>query len=179
MAQTPEERKAARRTAYRKWAEAHHEEKLERQRKYRETHVEQRRKANRRWLEANREKRRETSRRWKKEHPEQRNADSRRWYSKHAEQARENARKSSYKIKYGITIETYERLLTEQGGVCAICGGSPQDRRLSVDHDHATGLVRGLLCRKCNSAIGYMSDSLDKLQRATRYLERINHEEPV
>jgi hypothetical protein len=179
MAQTLEERKAARREASRKWAAAHREEERARHRKWRETHCEERREANRRYCETHREERRKTDRKWKESHPEQVNAAKRRWYGKHAERCLETARKSSYKLKYGITVETYEQLLREQAGVCAICGGKPENRRLSVDHDHTTGLVRGLLCRKCNSAIGYMSDSLVKLQRATRYLERMNHEEPV
>jgi Recombination endonuclease VII. len=46
--------------------------------------------------------------------------------------------------------ELYERLLAEQGGVCAICGNPPKTRRLHVDHDHKTGRVRGLLCYRCN-----------------------------
>ena len=42
--------------------------------------------------------------------------------------------------------ELYERLLAEQGGVCAICGAKPKTRRLHIDHDHGTKRVRGLLC---------------------------------
>jgi len=44
----------------------------------------------------------------------------------------------------------YQSMLDDQGGVCAICGHPPKTRRLSVDHDHKTGLVRGLLCHRCN-----------------------------
>jgi Recombination endonuclease VII len=46
--------------------------------------------------------------------------------------------------------ELYDRLLAEQGGVCAICGATPKTRRLHIDHDHKTGRVRGLLCHRCN-----------------------------
>jgi hypothetical protein len=46
--------------------------------------------------------------------------------------------------------ELYDRLLGEQGGVCAICGNPPKTRRLHIDHDHKTGKVRGLLCHRCN-----------------------------
>jgi hypothetical protein len=59
--------------------------------------------------------------------------------------------------RYGITLEDYECLLAEQGGNCAICGNHPPDKgasRLSVDHDHGTGQVRGLLCRRCNTMLG-------------------------
>lgn len=52
-----------------------------------------------------------------------------------------------------LSPDEYEALLEAQGGVCAICGNPPAKRRLSVDHDHATGKVRGLLCFRCNRAL--------------------------
>jgi hypothetical protein len=63
--------------------------------------------------------------------------------------------------KYGITVEKYDELLIKQNSVCAICG-NPETaksrtgniRLLSVDHDHTTGAVRGLLCVSCNTAVG-------------------------
>jgi hypothetical protein len=54
---------------------------------------------------------------------------------------------------YGITAEQYEQMLAGQGGVCAICGTPPKSKRLHVDHDHKTGLVRGLLCWICNRKV--------------------------
>ena len=63
-------------------------------------------------------------------------------------------------------------MLEEQGGVCAICGGDENGRTLAVDHDHQTGQIRGLLCSKCNVAIGYLSDSLEILKNAFAYLEK-------
>lgn len=50
----------------------------------------------------------------------------------------------------GVSDEQYERLLAAQGGGCAICGNTPKTRRLHVDHDHATGEVRGLICHRDN-----------------------------
>jgi Recombination endonuclease VII len=50
----------------------------------------------------------------------------------------------------GVTDEEYARLLAAQGGHCALCPNEPKTRRLHVDHDHATGRVRGLLCHRCN-----------------------------
>ena len=70
---------------------------------------------------------------------------------------------------YGITEEDYDRLFEEQGGVCAICGESPEDH-LAVDHDHETKAVRGLLCRRCNSGLGLLGDSLDRVTKAAEYL---------
>lgn len=58
-----------------------------------------------------------------------------------------------------------------QGGRCAICRREPeQGRRLAVDHDHATGEVRGLLCKACNTALGMFRDDVASLARAIGYL---------
>lgn len=65
----------------------------------------------------------------------------------------EQNRTSKYKRLFGITIEEYDRMLSEQDGLCAICRKPPINRRLAVDHDHDTGLVRGLLCPPCNRAL--------------------------
>jgi hypothetical protein len=69
---------------------------------------------------------------------------------------------------YGISLEDYQRMAGEQGGLCAIC---KQPERLVVDHDHRTGKVRGLLCAKCNSGIGMLGDSGDVARNAADYLD--------
>lgn len=75
--------------------------------------------------------------------------------------------------KYGITVEQYELLLKRQKGVCAICRRPPKARaRLSVDHDHKTKKVRGLLCLSCNFALGHFEDQLGWLKRALQYLQK-------
>lgn len=75
---------------------------------------------------------------------------------------------------YGISIEDYESMLTSQNGVCAICQQScPTGYNLSVDHDHQTGRVRGLLCVNCNSALGKFQDDPDLLVKAASYLRRL------
>jgi hypothetical protein len=77
------------------------------------------------------------------------------------------------RARYGITIEEYDQLLVLQEGVCAICKKScTSGKRLAVDHDHESGIVRGLLCRKCNRGIGLFHDSLELLQSAANYLNR-------
>ena len=58
--------------------------------------------------------------------------------------------------KYGITENQYETLLKSQRGLCAICGEPPRTKRLHVDHDHATGQVRELLCTPCNTLAGLL-----------------------
>lgn len=75
---------------------------------------------------------------------------------------------------YGITNESYEEMLAEQGGGCAICGARRFNRisdRLAVDHNHNTGHPRGLLCGRCNLVLGMVRDSAEVLKNAIRYLE--------
>jgi hypothetical protein len=75
---------------------------------------------------------------------------------------------------YGITLKEYENLYIKQNGMCAICHHpEPVKSRLflAVDHDHKTGKVRGLLCSKCNMAIGSFGDSVEYLLSAIRYLK--------
>lgn len=68
-----------------------------------------------------------------------------------------------------MSDEQYERLLAAQGGHCALCPATPKTRRLHVDHEHRTGLVRGLLCMKCNRWLPTWVTA-GWLIRASRYL---------
>lgn len=83
-------------------------------------------------------------------------------------------RESKLKYKYGITQEDYDRMLEEQGGKCKICGihQSEIKVRLGVDHCHRSGKVRGLLCSRCNNALGCLKDDPKLLEKAKQYLER-------
>lgn len=68
-------------------------------------------------------------------------------------------------------------MAAKQDGRCAICrrppsGTTKRQRFLQVDHDHATGTIRGLLCNECNTAIGRLGDNVEGLLRALRYLTR-------
>jgi uncharacterized protein YbaR (Trm112 family) len=81
------------------------------------------------------------------------------------------AKKSELKRLYGITFEDYIEMLVEQDQVCAICKEECKTRKmLSVDHDHQSGKVRGLLCNRCNRAIGMMKDDIVILENAIQYL---------
>ncbi|MFT2016328.1 endonuclease VII domain-containing protein [Streptomyces sp. 796.1] len=72
---------------------------------------------------------------------------------------------------YGLEPGAYERLYTLQGGVCFICQrATGKTRRLSVDHDHRSDEVRGLLCRPCNSMLGHGRDDYRFFMRAVTYL---------
>lgn len=82
-------------------------------------------------------------------------------------------RHTKLKQKYGISLEEYNRLHLLQRGLCAICGKpeSYPNRTLSVDHDHLTEKVRGLLCAQCNRGIGFLGDTPEALRAALNYLE--------
>lgn len=82
--------------------------------------------------------------------------------------------------RYGISVDKYLRMMEEQGGLCAVCGAEESALRfgkttsLAVDHDHETGVVRGLLCGKCNAALGMMDDNPELLRAAADYLDQHN-----
>lgn len=91
-------------------------------------------------------------------------------------------RSKSYTLQrdYGISLGEYEELMRRQNGCCAICKRADGDernnnngsKRLSVDHDHKTGAIRGLLCTMCNQGIGALQDSTTLLKLAIEYLEK-------
>lgn len=70
---------------------------------------------------------------------------------------------------YGLTIEERDALIEAQSGVCAIC---EKHEAVHVDHDHVTGSVRGVLCFRCNAALGQVADSSETLRRMIDYIER-------
>jgi Recombination endonuclease VII len=76
--------------------------------------------------------------------------------------------------RYGIGAHDFDRLVEEQGRVCAICGRPDPEH---VDHSHVTGAVRGILCFNCNGGLGQFRDSVDALRNAVVYLD--THDESV
>lgn len=90
--------------------------------------------------------------------------------------ARENRRQTkntSLSHKFGISIEEYDLLLDAQNFECAICTIDMDDvqKEFAVDHDHATGKIRGLLCERCNHGLGHFKDDIVRLQAAIDYLK--------
>lgn len=76
------------------------------------------------------------------------------------------------KDKFKIDIETYRYLLAAQDGVCAVCKEPcSTGRSLAVDHDHATGAIRGLLCLKCNLVMGHCKENRGRLHAMIAYLD--------
>ena len=87
-------------------------------------------------------------------------------------------RESDLQKKYGMSIDDYNLMLTEQDGCCAICGRHTLElgKTLCVDHNHVTGEVRGLLCGNCNKGIGFLMEDASILSSAIEYLEEHDNE---
>lgn len=84
--------------------------------------------------------------------------------------------------EYGVCKVKYEELLLAQGGSCAICKtkfSNSRYNKLSIDHCHTTGKVRGLLCNNCNTAIGLLKESIHRLEAAKEYLQRFDRKDIV
>ncbi len=102
---------------------------------------------------------------------------------KHRETRKEYYNSPETKLKYRkayiertfkISYSFYEKLLDSQKGVCSICSKpetSSKNKYLSVDHDHSTGKIRGLLCNSCNRALGYFYDNIKIMKNAIKYLK--------
>lgn len=89
----------------------------------------------------------------------------------HTYRTPEKNREGWLRRQYGITVEQYEAMLAKHDGGCWVCGRLPGKSRLAVDHDHATGSVRGLLCWWCNKGLAHYHDRADLMRRAADYLE--------
>ena len=73
-----------------------------------------------------------------------------------------------YETRYGVNVTEVEAMIASQGNKCKICG---EAKKLVVDHDHTTGIVRGMLCHGCNVGLGLLGDTTDGLLVAISYLE--------
>lgn len=86
----------------------------------------------------------------------------------------ETYRRSRLKWQYGMSEAIYLEMLAEQGGRCAICRTDDPGagrKNWNVDHDHETGMIRGLLCVRCNHLLGMADDDPERLAAAARYIE--------
>lgn len=122
---------------------------------------------NTRYFALNREKILERNRKYQLAHPEKSKAQMKRWKKENPEKVRS----ARLKYKYGIDLNQYNLMLEEQGGVCAICNRLNY-RNLSVDHDHKTGMVRGLLCDQCNVSLGLLGEDIRVIERILIYLNK-------
>lgn len=111
--------------------------------------------------------------RWRENHPDGRKELTRRFESRHPH------RKASYALlnKYGLTMRDKENILAAQGGRCANPGCRATDpgkagfrKGWHIDHDHKTEAVRGVLCQRCNNALGLLRDDINKIRGFIEYL---------
>lgn len=92
-----------------------------------------------------------------------------RWKKKHYESKPEQYFGYGLK-KYNLTTDEYWKMFEKQGGVCKVCEEPPTVRKLAVDHDHRTGEVRGLLCGKCNTALGLLREDKNIIDKLKEYV---------
>lgn len=94
------------------------------------------------------------------------------WRTDNIDKVKADSRSKHLKSKYGMSEADYEDMVFLQGGSCAICGSAPADKKkLHIDHDHETGVVRGLLCHSCNWYLGKIEADLGIIQRIGTYIE--------
>ena len=132
----------------------------------------------RQYYEKNKAKIIERSKQWEKDNPEKAKLRRLRYEQTTTYQAIQ--RNASYKRKYGLTLEEYNERLLNQNYLCAICKKEETrintretdgKKHLVVDHEHITGKVRGLLCTKCNSILGFSMDDIQILENAILYIK--------
>ncbi len=156
--QTPEQREYKRR-----WRASNRGKENSYMRSYRQRHPEQY------------EKHKAVMREYHSEHADIRNSEKRRRYSEDP-LFKQNKRSGNRRWLYGITAEEFNALISKQDGRCAVCQRErpSKGRDFCVDHDHETGIIRGILCIQCNAALGLLSESRETIIRLAAYLERDN-----
>ena len=132
---------------------------------------------NRAWVRANPERVKAAGKKWRdanKEHNRKRKAV---WCAANKHRRRGYVLRGTYRL----SVAEYDALLAAQNGGCAICGEAETGARsskLHIDHDHATGKVRALLCNHCNRGLGGFRDDPDRLRRAILYLVKHSKASP-
>ena len=168
---------------WKRYYQEHREQRIAESIEYQSRNAQKRREYMRRWSEQNRDHVRE----YRRATAGRRNERNRQRYKTDAAYREKikadvkSGRKRHPKTRWarnlrnvGLTLEDYDTMLAGQGGGCAICGnhesGDKRTPRFHVDHCHATGVVRGLLCSSCNLGLGKFADSPERLERAALYL---------
>ena len=131
----------------------------------------------REWRAQNKEKnaeyQKEYNKEYRKKNEEKLKANNKKWREANKEKDVLTMFKARLKRKYNLTIEEYDALLEAQNNSCKVCGTHATNNlkgKLYVDHCHTTGKVRGMLCMKCNSALGLLNDDKELIQKLLDYL---------
>jgi hypothetical protein len=135
--------------------------------------------SHKRWSIRNKDKIAENARKFRKENVEKVKQWSHTYFNNNKEKISKRKRTAMLKKLYGLTLVEYEQMLEVQAGCCKICKNVFQTTPMT-DHCHQTGIVRGLLCNKCNWLLGNANDNIDILHSAITYLSsftNLNKEE--
>ena len=116
--------------------------------------------------------RNESTKKWAEKDKERalkiRRENRRNYVKRHPDRVKETQKYAQIKNLYGLTRYEYEQLLEDYLYKCAICD---KENKLTIDHCHASNKIRGILCNKCNAALGMVNDSLEILKAMIAYLE--------
>lgn len=130
------------------------------------------------WLVTNRESNLIKQKAWYAANRDKQKVHSAAWQKANPEKFKQYMRKVKLKQRYGLSVEQFDEMVQQQRGQCVICGTSEPGNRFNkpgrwyVDHCHATGKVRGLLCAKCNAGLGFFGDDPVRLLKAAEYIRR-------
>ncbi len=118
---------------------------------------------------------REIQKEWRLANPEKYKKQQRMSYQKHRKQRIADSHRIRLKSRFGLTVEEFEQMRINQNDICPICHnkmikGSSDKRGMAIDHNHATNVVRDLLCQSCNRGLGIFDEDIDSLKRAIEYL---------
>jgi len=121
----------------------------------------------------NKEKIKKSVSQWQKENRVLVYARKKSYYKKHPIKRKQYQRLCNLKYKFGMTVNDYNKILKNQNYTCAICHKKEsKQKHLSVDHNHKTGKVRGLLCSNCNNTLGLLYEDIKILKSMITYLRK-------
>jgi DNA mismatch repair ATPase MutL len=154
------------------YREANKDKIREQRKKQYEANKDAKKRKSREYYEANKEKSRKKRKDWNDA-----NRDKMNEYNKaYREKNHDKSRHRTVKYKYGLTSSEYDSLVEQSGGTCPICGilfdwiDRHKANRPCVDHCHESGKIRGLICGKCNAALGMFYDDISILEKAIQWL---------
>jgi Recombination endonuclease VII len=144
---------------------------------WRKKNPEKIRQSRKEWSEKNRDKVLKSKKKYRNKYSEKVKKQIKNWIKNNKRRYQQTKWSGWIKQKYGLSEKVFENLLKAQKGLCAICRNKQKcgkRKKLYVDHSHEAGVVRGLLCFKCNALLGMAQDDKSVLRLAIRYLGRRN-----
>lgn len=123
------------------------------------------------WYSKNKKKVRKNNKKWLDNNPNFMTSYTKQWLKNNPDKVKKNKRNQTLR-KYNLTEEEFSKKVIEQNNRCSICNSSFSTTP-HIDHDHATGKVRGLLCKNCNLTLGFVNDNVQILSNMIEYLKRV------